>query len=613
VSEASHPDDAVLRLENLSVDFTTEDGEVAAVRGVTLSVKAGECLGVVGESGAGKSQAFMAAMGLLAPNGRARGRASFGSVSLLEQAPKELDKVRGLSIGMVFQDPMTSLTPHVVVGDQIAEPLVVHLGLPWREARHRAMALLRRVRMADPERRMKQYPHELSGGMRQRVMLAIAIACQPRLLIADEPTTALDVTVQAQILALLGELKRERAMAMVLITHDLGVVAGVADRVAVMRAGCIVEMNTVDEVFKRPRNPYTKELLRAIPRVEEPEAAVGDASGVAAANRGPAASTPLIVSRLSVSFPVRQGLLGRRAELRAVDDVSFELQAGEAVGVVGESGSGKSTLARAVLQLIHPKAGQVVWLGRAVDGLSSRELKPLRRDLQIVFQDPLASLDPRMSVGEVVSEPLLVHRPELNRTERRAAVLQALHSVSLGPEMATRFPHELSGGQCQRVGIARAMVLKPSVLICDEPVSALDVSVQAQIVSLLENLKREWGTSLLFVSHNLAVVRRLCDRILVLYLGRMMELATAQDLYTQPRHPYSRALLDAVPVSDPDVQPGRFARSILGDPPSPLDPPSGCVYRTRCPHAIEVCRDQRPSWESTGGDGQVACHRWREV
>jgi len=608
VSESSPPDDAVLRLENLSVDFTTDQGEIAAVRGVTLSVKAGECLGIVGESGAGKSQAFMAAMGLLAPNGRARGRATFGSISLLEQRPKELDKVRGLSIGMVFQDPMTSLTPHVTVGDQIAEPLVVHLGLPWKEARLRALALMRRVRMTDPERRMTEFPHELSGGMRQRVMLAIALACQPRLLIADEPTTALDVTVQAQILALLGELKRERAMAMVLITHDLGVIAGVADRVAVMRAGCVVEMNTVDAVFQNPRTPYKKELLAALPKVDEPGPGEMPASAAAVAKE-----PPLSVSRLSVSFPVRRGLLGKRAELRAVDDVSFELRAGEAVGVVGESGSGKSTLARAVLQLIHPQGGQVVWMGREVAGLSSHQLKPLRRDLQIVFQDPLASLDPRMSVGEAIAEPLLVHRSDLRPGELSAAVMEALRNVGLGSEMATRFPHELSGGQCQRVGIARAMVLKPSVLICDEPVSALDVSVQAQIVVLLQNLKRQSGTSLLFVSHNLAVVRRLCDRILVLYMGRMMELAAASQLYTRPRHPYSRALLDAVPVSDPDIQPGRFARSILGEPPSPLAPPSGCVYRTRCPHAIEVCRDQRPSWEPTGAEGEVACHRWREL
>jgi oligopeptide/dipeptide ABC transporter ATP-binding protein len=632
--ESTPPDDAILRLENLSVDFTTAHGEVPAVRGVTLSVKAGECLGVVGESGAGKSQAFLAAMGLLAPNGKARGRANFGSVSLLEQKQADFDKVRGLSIGMVFQDPMTSLTPHMSVGDQIAEPLVVHLGIPWREARLRALALLRRVRVTDPERRMTQFPHELSGGMRQRVMIAIALSCNPRLLIADEPTTALDVTVQAQILALLSELKRERAMAMVLITHDLGVVAGVADHVAVMRAGCIVEMNSVDAVFKKPRSPYTKELLRAMPRMEDagPEAQAaaagvpsdtdlaGAATGAAAAVPGgfaPAAASvsaaPLNVSQLRVSFPAHHRLFGPRQRLVAVDDVSFELRAGEALGVVGESGCGKSTLARAALQLIHPSAGRVVWMGRPVERLSSRRLRPLRRNLQIVFQDPFASLDPRMTVGEVIAEPLRVHRRELDARGRAAVVFEALQRVGLGSEMANRFPHELSGGQSQRVGIARAVVLKPQVLICDEPVSALDVSVQQQIITLLEELKRESGMALLFVSHNLAVVKRLCERILVLYLGRMMEMAPGSALYERPRHPYSRALLDAVPVSDPDVQPGRFARSILGEPPSPLTPPSGCVYRTRCPLAIDVCRERRPSWEPTEGGGYVACHRWREV
>ena len=595
-------DEAVLRLEDMYVDFATAGGDVAAVRGVSLSVKAGECLGVVGESGAGKSQAFLAALGLLAANGRARGRATFGSVSLLEQRPAELDRVRGLSIGMVFQDPMTSLTPHIVVGDQIAEPLVVHLGLPWSEARLRALALLRRVRVTDPEGRMKQYPYELSGGMRQRVMLAIALACEPRLLIADEPTTALDVTVQAQILALLADLKRERSMAMILITHDLGVVAGLADRVAVMREGRIVEEGVVGQVFAAPRERYTRELLDAVPRLEEPALAAA-----------PPSKPVLDIASVTVGFPVRHSPMGRHAKLIAVDDVSFSLQAGEAIGVVGESGSGKSTLARAALQLIHPSAGRVVWMGRPIDGLSTRKLKPLRRDIQIVFQDPLASLDPRMTVGQIIGEPLKVHRRELKAWDRIAAVLEALGHVGLAPEMAGRYPHELSGGQCQRVGIARAMVLKPRVLVCDEPVSALDMSVQAQVVSLLADLKREHGMSLLFVSHNLAVVKRLCDRVLVMYLGRMMELAPAQSLYERPLHPYSRALLEAVPVADPEVQPGRFARSVLGEPPSPLTPPSGCVYRTRCPHAIDVCKDLRPPWEPAERGAYVACHRWREV
>jgi peptide/nickel transport system ATP-binding protein len=595
----------VLRLEDLSVDFDTSHGRVAAVRGIALSVKPGECLGVVGESGAGKSQAFLAAMGLLAPNGTVRGRATFGATELVGATPAELNRIRGLRVGMVFQDPMTSLTPHIHVGEQIAEPLVVHVGVTWREARLRALALLRRTRVTDPERRMKQYPHELSGGMRQRVMLAIALACEPTLLIADEPTTALDVTVQAQILALLADLKRERAMSMVLITHDLGVIAGLADEVAVMRAGQVVEQGTAAEILRSPRHEYTRQLIEAMPRIDAPSppiAPVAETTAVA----------PLATSGLGVNFSVRKGWLGR-AKLRAVDGVSFELRPAEALGVVGESGCGKSTLARAALRLIRPSAGRVLWMGRSVDRLSARTLRPMRRDLQIVFQDPLASLEPRMSVGQIVAEPLRIHRPDLSSSARNAQVLEILQHVGLTPDLLGRYPHELSGGQCQRVGIARAMILKPRVLVCDEPVSALDVCVQKQVMELLIALKRETGMSILFVSHNLAVVKQLCERVLVLYLGRAMELAPAAELYVQPLHPYTRELLSAVPVADPGVQPARFARSVAGEPPSPLAPPSGCVFRTRCPHAIERCREQVPRPERADSARQVACHRWREL
>jgi oligopeptide/dipeptide ABC transporter ATP-binding protein len=599
-------DAAVLRLEDLSVEFATSRGPVAAVRGISLSVKPGECLGVVGESGAGKSQAFLGALGLLAPNGTVRGHASFGSTELVGKTSSELDRVRGLHVGMVFQDPMTSLTPHIRVGDQIAEPLAFHVGVTWREARLRALALLRRTRVTDPERRMKQYPHELSGGMRQRVMLAIALACEPTLLIADEPTTALDVTVQAQILALLADLKRERSMAMVLITHDLGVVAGLADRVAVMQEGRIVEEGTAGTILKTPHHDYTRKLLNAMPRIDAP------APDVVPQSNGSQMPPPLAASGVSVYFSVRRGLV-RRAPLRALEAVSFELRAGEALGVVGESGCGKSTLARAALRLIRPNAGRVVWMGRSVGRLSARELQPMRRELQIVFQDPLASLDPRMTVGQIMAEPLRVHRRKLDRKGREAEVLEVLRRVGLTPDLLSRYPHELSGGQCQRVGIARAMVLKPRVLVCDEPVSALDVSVQKQVVDLLIELKRETGMSVLFISHNLAVVKQLCERVLVLYLGRMMELAPSGELYERPLHPYTRELLSAVPIADPEVQPARFARSVPGEPPSPLFPPSGCVFRTRCPHAIDLCREQVPPWEGASEERQVACHRWREL
>jgi oligopeptide/dipeptide ABC transporter ATP-binding protein len=594
----------VLEVAGLTVTFAGPQGPIAAVSDVTLSVARGECLGVVGESGAGKSQLFLALLGLLAASGRTAGSAWFLGKELLSLGAAELDGVRGAGIGLVLQDPMTSLTPHLTVGEQIAEVMVRHLGLARPEARLRALALLERVQVTDPEQRLRQYPHELSGGMRQRVMIAIALACGPQLLIADEPTTSLDVTVQAQILALLAELKRERAMAMVLITHDLGAVAGVADRVAVMRAGRIIESGPVAQVLKAPREAYTAALLR--------EARAGEAS-----RPGPAPAAPdgveLSVSDLCVEFALRRPWPGRGARLTAVSGVSLTLGRGEALGVVGESGSGKSTLARAVLALLPAAAGRVVWLGRDLSGLKPPELRALRQQLQIIFQDPLGSLDPRMTVGEIVAEPLEVHSPRLSAAAREAAVSTMLERVGLAPHLTGRYPHELSGGECQRAGIARAMILKPQLLVCDEPVSALDLPTQRQIVELLGALKSDHGLSLLFVSHNLALVRALCERVLVMYLGRMMELAPVPDLFVRPLHPYARELLGAIPVADPDVQPGRLAGARPGEPPSPLAPPSGCVYRTRCPHALAVCAARPPAWEEAGGGRHVACHRWREL
>ena len=612
---------ALLSLEGLNVTFVSPHGDVHAVRDLSLTVAPGECLGVVGESGAGKSQAFLAALGLLPANGRARGRALFGSVDLLTLRQPELDRIRGARIGMVFQDPMTSLTPHIRIGDQIAEPIIRHTGVSSKEAQARALALLNQVHVNDAERRMRQYSHELSGGMRQRVMIAIALSCDPELLIADEPTTALDVTIQAQILALLAELKRSRGMSMVLITHDMGAVAGVADRVAVMRDGAVVEGGSVGAVFKAPRHAYTRELLAAVASVAAGGAGDSVSAGAASQTGGAATSTAfptapvvptLVLNDIRVHFKVRTTPFGKQQTLRAVDGVSLELAPGEALGVVGESGSGKSTLARAALQLIRPQSGRVVWFGRQVDALAQNALRPLRRDVQVVFQDPLASLDPRMTAGDIVAEPLRVHRPDLDRSARDAAVVRALELVRLDPALATRYPHELSGGQCQRVGIARAMVTQPQLLICDEPISALDVTVQEQIVNLLAELKRETGVSILFISHNLAVVRQLCDRILVLYLGRMMELAPAESIYSRPLHPYTRELLASAPIADPTVQPARLTRALVGEPPSPLSPPSGCVYRTRCPHAVAVCTEHVPLWDAEGARS-VACHRWRDL
>ena len=596
----------VLSLERLGVTFDTPQGAVAAACEVTLSVARGECLGVVGESGAGKSQLFLAVMGLLAANGRAQGSARFGGEELLALAPAALDRVRGAGIAMVFQDPMTSLTPHLTVGEQLTEVLVRHKRLTRVQARTQALTLLEQVHVTDAARRLAQYPHELSGGMRQRVVIAIALSAEPQLLIADEPTTSLDVTIQAQILALLAELKRARGMAIVLITHDLAAVAGVADRVAVMRSGRLIEAGAVREVLKAPRDPYTQALVRDAARL-------AGAGGRAPHALTRAHTAALSVTGVSVQYGVGRGWRGPRAQLAALSDIGFELQAGESLGIVGESGAGKSTLARAVLQLLQPCAGRIVWMGRELQRLPPRELRALRGELQIIFQDPLGSLDPRMTVGEIVSEPLRVHAPAIAPRARAAQCAAVLEHVGLSPGLAARYPHELSGGQCQRVGIARAMILKPRLLVCDEPVSALDLPTQQQIVALLAQLKRESGLCLLFVSHNLAVVRQLCERVLVLYLGRMMEIAPTEVLFSHTRHPYSQELLTALPDIDPDIQGARLARVLSGEPPSPLAPPSGCVYRTRCPHALAVCAERVPQWEDLSGGHCVACHRWREL
>ena len=560
----------IFQVEDLDVRFATPDCEVHAVRRASFDVMAAECLGVVGESGSGKSQMFLAAIGLLSQNGRATGSVKYRGDEILGAPQRTLNRLRGSKITMIFQDPLTSLTPHMRVGDQIMEGLRIHQRLPRDEAEKRALEVLELVRVSEGRRRMSQYPHELSGGMRQRVMIAMAVVCGPDLLIADEPTTALDVTVQAEILEIMRDLKAELKTSIILVSHDMGVIAGMADRVLVMREGDIVESGTADDVFYRPQHDYTKMLLAAMPRLDRPDPK-GQPAPLPAA-----APTILAVEDLRVNFPVTSGW--RTRQLRAVDGVSFRLAQGETLGVVGESGCGKSTLARAVLKLLPKSGGTVLWLGRDLGTAASNELRMLRRDFQIVFQDPLASLDPRMTIGESIAEPLRALKPHFTRAEVIVRVRAMMDLVGLEPVWINRYPHEFSGGQNQRVGVARAMIVEPRLVICDEAVSALDASIQGQIVGLIRQLQNDFGMSLVFISHDLSVVRQIAHRVMVLYLGRVVEMADRDAIYADPRHPYTRALISAVPIPDPKLERAKSRVRLTDELPSPLDTRAGLIF-----------------------------------
>jgi ABC-type microcin C transport system duplicated ATPase subunit YejF len=528
----------LLRVDNLTTRFHTRDGVITAVDDVSFSVEPGKVLGIVGESGSGKSVACYSILGLIpTPPGRVEaGSAIFAGEDLLSMGRAQLRAVRGKKIGMVFQDPMTSLNPHMTIGQQLIEPLIVHQSAGKRDARRRAITALEEVGIREAERRFDGYPHECSGGRRQRVMIAMALINEPQLLIADEPTTALDVTIQAQILALLKRLQKDHNLAVIFISHDLGVVAHMADEVVVMEKGKCVENGSADAVFFAPQHAYTQKLVAALPNSAKPYA-----------KQYAETDEPfLTVNRLSTEFALRQGFLRRTAmRFRAVDDVSLNLRKGEILGLVGESGSGKSTLGRSIMRLVEPCAGEVSLDGVDLAGMDTGTLRRARRHFQMIFQDPYASLNPRMTVFDALAEPLLLHRLA-DKKNVLQAVNQLMDDVGLDRRMIRKYPHEFSGGQRQRIAIARALAMQPQLIIADEPVSALDVTIQAQILELLLKLTGKYHLAMLFISHDLGVVRYIADRVAVMQSGKIVEVGETEELFNNPQHPYTKSLLAAV-------------------------------------------------------------------
>ena len=563
--------------------LTIRYGDNTVVDGVDIYVEQGESVGLVGESGSGKSQSALAILGLLPKQARVSGSIEFDGQQILGAEEATLNTLRARRMGIVFQDPMQALNPYLRIGVQLKQILLSHGLAEKAEADARVIEMLAKVGLPDPGRQFRSYPYQLSGGMRQRVMIASALIAEPDLLIADEPTTALDVTVQAQILELLEELRDETAL--LLITHDLGVVAGHCEHTIVFERGRVVDAGPTTSLFASPGHDHTRTLLAAAPRVDRGEAPE-PVSG----------STLLSVGNATVSFK----------DLKAVSDVSFAVRRGETIAVVGESGSGKSTLVRAMLGLVPMTAGRVVYAGELLTGaVEDRELSK-RRDLQLVFQDPASALNPQMRVQAIVEEPLLVHERGATTAERWSRVIAVLEKVGLEEKYLRRFPHELSGGQAQRVAIARALILDPKVLICDEAVAALDGSVREQVLDLLRNVQKETGLSIIFISHDLAVVRSISHRVLVMYMGRLVEVADNAKLFGAPKHPYTRALLDSVPVPNPVVTPKRAP--LRGEVGSLVNPPPGCVFHPRCPIAEAICSNKEPALVDHAGT-RVACHR----
>jgi peptide/nickel transport system ATP-binding protein len=661
----------LLEICGLRTEIRRRKDSVRPVDGISLTVAQGETVGLVGESGCGKTMTAMSVLRLLPPGGHiAAGSIRMNGTDLVPLSPAEMRKVRGRDIAMVFQDPMTSLNPTMTIGRQIAGPVRAHLGSSRAAATRRAAEVLGLVGVPRPAERLDDYPHQLSGGLRQRVMIAMALACEPKLLIADEPTTALDVTIQAQILRLLEDLTERLNMGMLLVSHDMGVIAGRTDRVLVMYAGRIVEAASTDSLFSGPRHPYTAALLQSIPRLDQggqqlysipgrppdlssppagcrfaprcrhatqecreqvpvldgPDPAhsyacfhprlgaaeptvMAAAASVSAAASASAGKAPLLeLTDVHKEFGVHAGVLQRTvASVKAVSGVSFSIAAGETFGLVGESGCGKTTTGRLIATLERPDSGSINFEGADLGSLSGNRLRKARRHVQLMFQDSYASLDPRMQVGSSIREPLLIQHVG-TRATRTATVNDLLDKVGLPRSAAARYPHEFSGGQRQRIGLARALALSPQLIVADEPVSALDVSIQSQVLNLMKGLQADLGLTYIVISHDLSVVRYLADRIGVMYLGKLVEIGPAAEIYARPAHPYTASLLEAVPVPDPKQERAKQQAVIRGELPSALHPPSGCRFRTRCPMATDRCASEEPV-PRLFGDGHVAaCH-----
>jgi peptide/nickel transport system ATP-binding protein len=590
---------ALLAVENLSIRLPARDGLHTVVSQVSFEVAAGETLGIVGESGSGKTLSMLSLLQLL-PRGAvvSAARARFEQRNLLELSRPQFDALRGREIAFVFQDPLTSLNPVLTIGRQITEVVRCHFGVDAAEAKQRAIVLLSKVGIADAPARMRQYPHEFSGGQRQRVTIAMALAGEPRLLIADEPTTALDVTVQAEIVDLIKSVQRERNMSLIWVTHDLALLARIADRVLVMYRGQVVEQAPIDRLFGAPGHPYTRTLLSNL-QADGKRATPGQ---LAAIERRESAPEVLLAAH---GLTVRYTRAGRT--LQALGNIDLAIYRGETLAVVGESGSGKSTLARALIRTIEPTAGAVSFCGSDISALAGRALRDIRRHLQMVFQDPFSSLNPRWTIGAAVAEPLIVHGLAHGRTlDERVAACLAM--VGLDSSMALQLPHQFSGGQRQRICIARAIACQPDFIVADEALSALDLSLQSQMLELFQNLKERFALTYLFISHDLSVVRRIADRVAVMYLGRIVELAPTGALYEYAHHPYTRALLAAVPVADPVVERTRRYQPLAGEAPSAANPPPGCPFHRRCPRVRDRCRSELPPLAEIVPGRAVACH-----